>query len=840
MPSKVITDVFCEVCNTKTSWELVTAYSADDFYELVTKGFTPPDQTLRPMILMGMSKDEALAQWKDSLVAETTTDWLLCPECEAQAVSLLPKKSDTDSSAGKFKQNLKTERPSAVADKQSNQNRNREHEVAEDRRESRWVAAMEALPSQINRKRIDGAITTITTLGLVSFALFGSVDTETRLMLFSLSIVALMAVVFFFMRSSQIERHGISRITQEIILACEEEKISRQDLVETLGKRVSASKIRHEVLAAIDEQTTTLMEIRENAKEFFAVSARQEITPAVVQPIINQSDGTLSSVTVKGEVYAETFRSMTLSYIEQHAYVEALTTLGMASSIYGQIAPPALRGTVEAQFAGTDFKSQVTRATYDILSQFEFDSEFKAIHETRERRKRQQVLEVLVDVQRQRRMNISARLHKAQLEGIAATAVRDKRLVTTCIGYLGSRKEYNRLQAVEALAQIPEQETIPHLLSATAEFPFLPHVIDSLIQFGKPIGPRLQKTLQATQSTNTRFNLAITLGFMKPEGTREIFQDMLSRIEQPVERIGCAFGMVQLGEISWLDEILQRIDHEDSNTRLAATIAIEHLPHQVGDHVILRGLNDDNELVRLRMTRKLAAQSTKSPALIKALICRFNDSDSSVRSQAIQAAGAADASVAFDLLVHASHHGPFETRAHAIRALGWLNDPRVQPILMEHLTTNTTSIKKATISALGDTKAISAVGEIFHYLSHEELGEIAMQALVNLGMKDTEVVLKELETHGRDYAIEDRIAFIQAALGSEQACAFLAQRLERTQSMELDKLIELLNYALVLHDTRFELPLRKCLDLDPSGNFPGERYVPHLAFKALVHTLLWK
>lgn len=81
----------CDVCNRPTSWELGTGYTADEFRALVARGFEPDEAVVRQAALRGVSRDFAVRQWKDDLVAHCTTGWLLCPTCAARAARYGPK-----------------------------------------------------------------------------------------------------------------------------------------------------------------------------------------------------------------------------------------------------------------------------------------------------------------------------------------------------------------------------------------------------------------------------------------------------------------------------------------------------------------------------------------------------------------------------------------------------------------------------------------------------------------------------------------------------------------------------------------------------------------------------
>jgi uncharacterized membrane protein YhaH (DUF805 family) len=78
--------VACDVCSASTSWETGTAYTADEFRRLVHLGFEPPQQ----VIALGSA---AVNGWKNGLVANSDTGWLLCPDCARRAARYMPKSS---------------------------------------------------------------------------------------------------------------------------------------------------------------------------------------------------------------------------------------------------------------------------------------------------------------------------------------------------------------------------------------------------------------------------------------------------------------------------------------------------------------------------------------------------------------------------------------------------------------------------------------------------------------------------------------------------------------------------------------------------------------------------
>lgn len=81
----------CDVCNGDTSWEEGTTYSAGEFRRLVSKGFEPDGSSIALMTAFGMSRQQAISQWKTGLVQGSTTDWLLCRSCATRATTYSPK-----------------------------------------------------------------------------------------------------------------------------------------------------------------------------------------------------------------------------------------------------------------------------------------------------------------------------------------------------------------------------------------------------------------------------------------------------------------------------------------------------------------------------------------------------------------------------------------------------------------------------------------------------------------------------------------------------------------------------------------------------------------------------
>ena len=91
----------CDVCNRPTPSGGGTWYTADEFRQIVTKGFEPDGILINNMITMfGISKQQAVAQWKGGLVSQSKTPWSLCSSCAARASYYMPKPAGTGPPAG--------------------------------------------------------------------------------------------------------------------------------------------------------------------------------------------------------------------------------------------------------------------------------------------------------------------------------------------------------------------------------------------------------------------------------------------------------------------------------------------------------------------------------------------------------------------------------------------------------------------------------------------------------------------------------------------------------------------------------------------------------------------
>jgi ankyrin repeat protein/predicted RNA-binding Zn-ribbon protein involved in translation (DUF1610 family) len=84
-------DAACDICGNPTSWERGTGYTADEFRDVVARGYELDGIGLfKHANARHISVADAPRAWKDS-VARSRTGWLLCPFCALPAARYLPK-----------------------------------------------------------------------------------------------------------------------------------------------------------------------------------------------------------------------------------------------------------------------------------------------------------------------------------------------------------------------------------------------------------------------------------------------------------------------------------------------------------------------------------------------------------------------------------------------------------------------------------------------------------------------------------------------------------------------------------------------------------------------------
>jgi tetratricopeptide (TPR) repeat protein len=80
----------CDVCNAAIEKGEGAAYTADQFRILVAHGFEPGEEAFQLAASFGISRQDSLSRWKNELVAQSESGWLLCPRCNARAQIFLP------------------------------------------------------------------------------------------------------------------------------------------------------------------------------------------------------------------------------------------------------------------------------------------------------------------------------------------------------------------------------------------------------------------------------------------------------------------------------------------------------------------------------------------------------------------------------------------------------------------------------------------------------------------------------------------------------------------------------------------------------------------------------
>ncbi|MBN1991670.1 MAG: HEAT repeat domain-containing protein [Anaerolineae bacterium] len=598
------------------------------------------------------------------------------------------------------------------------------------------------------------------------------------------------------------------QLAMEIRQTCEAEGLSRTETVEALSTQVAPEGMRNTILTTVDSETMAMLGIRQRGLAFFDNKGKAKEDDALK------------------------FRAITLDYLSHKLYVEAIAALGVISTIYGEIAPPFDTGVnVDFLIQNTYNPTQrVQLATRKVLSSFDFEADLKAILDTSTKRRDASLLNFFLAAQGQGTEEIAA---LAEASEALKPFIRDKVFIGACIDYLGDRVT-RQIQALQALVLIPDNRIVPYLLKAFDLLPFYPQGIDALSRLGESIHPQLLEAL-LTGNANRRFNVALALGIMKVETAKPLFTDLLKTATDPVERVGCWYGLVNLGEKKWLDEIMQALDHPDSNVRHAAAIALEHLSEPLPDDVYLRHLTDTHEVVRLRLTRKLGAQGTDRSALIDALIARFEDGQESVRSAAVDAVVKLGVEKVYDRMVSLTQNGRGATRDCTYEVLGQLSDPRAEPLLVEALQKyQPDDTRRAILSALAGLQAVNAAEQIGHYLNNKELSGAAFWALLRIGFKDGEAARKILRQHND----RPQKLFALTILGDEGAKRQFKGML--SSSTDIQTLLQACDHARVLSNPDFETPLRNLLSYSNEQFTPTDKYIPYAAFKALIHTLLAK
>jgi HEAT repeat protein len=472
---------------------------------------------------------------------------------------------------------------------------------------------------------------------------------------------------------------------------------------------------------------------------------------------------------------------------------------------------------------------QTAISAQKIIGSFDLKPEMKAIREALIRRRTQSLLDVFLAAQ-QRGSNAET-TSLAEETVIPEPVTRDPVFVEACIRYLSERTKdlLKRNEIVEAMALIPDAQILPHLLDAFGWTFSFPRGIEAIALFGERAHPQLLHALR-TGPGRLRFNAALALGFMKAQAAKPDLQELLPSVEAPTPRIGFYYALVRLGETQWLDEIVAALDDPGDGVRHAAAIALEHLDEPLDDNVYLRHLNDESHAVRLRLIRKLGSQTTDSVALVDALIGRLEDEEEAVRSAAADALADLDAELVYDRVAGLAQSGGDTAQVGACRVLGRLPSPEAVPLLLEVLQTSPSNdVRRAAILALGDLEAVDALGQLEPFLKVEELAHAAFWTILRIGLTNREAGVAAL----RPRRHKTKQLLLRVLLGENKARDELGQMLALHKDYQ--NLVEAMQLSFFLRDPAFEAPLRRLLTYRSPNRFPGDRYISHMALKALVY-----
>ncbi|HEY4688704.1 MAG TPA: HEAT repeat domain-containing protein [Anaerolineae bacterium] len=699
---------------------------------------------------------------------------------------------------------------------------------------AQWSSQIEPAQKAVTTRR--GLATTLLVIGLIG----GCVLLANPGPALAAAVVGIGVFVILRNQANGIQQRSAQQVADEISRTCEAENLQKAKVVEAAFKSWKAGSVYKAVMSALDPETAKILETGKRGLEALTrrTGAKGKAAPAVpdtIQIEVASSSGSVTAVTIKHEDEAEQFRSVALDFLASNAYVEAIAAAGMVAVVYGEIARPGMERVIEITHATDRLKDAVV-AAHKVLASFEFKPEQKAILDALIKRRTRSLIELLTAAQQQQ-TGADTTVGLARAEEIARPFIRDDAFVGAVIDYLGARSTDSLpvIRAMEALSMIPDIRIVPYLLKVFGQMLFYPEGIDAITRLGSDAQAQLLQALRTDGSPNLRFNVALTLGVMEAEAAKPILQELMGRLTNPIERIGCAYGLVRLGETTGLDEITGFLGHTDENINHAAAIAAEHMNQPLDNAVYLRHLSSANRLVRLRLTRKLGAQGTDDPQLIEALIARFDDADESVRSAAVESVSKLGAAHVYDRIADVAQHGSANARACACEVLGKLGDQRAVSLLTEALRRETTvPLRRTILSALGELQAVSALDLIKSYLDNDDLSNAAHWALLRIGLQHADAV-KAVLNRRRD---KPQKLFVLTVLGDDAAKQKMRGMI--TSSQNIQDLLQLIEDAMILGDPTFEAPLRGLLKYRRVQNFPGDRYISYMAFKALVRVLLAK
>jgi HEAT repeat protein len=691
----------------------------------------------------------------------------------------------------------------------------------------RWATDISALQKDVNRKNLLGW--GILLLGVLGGCLIVAALSDYAWIGIIPFVAGLAAGIVLLVRARSSRNEAVQQLATEIARSCEAESLSKPDVVERLWSRQIKGAISELVLGEVDPATVGMLDLRRRASEFFEDKSATDISPVKIN--VSTSGSTVSSVTLEGEKAVNRFSAIAVEYLDYAAYIESIAALATLQGIYTQIAPPG----GEIMIAGTPDShplKQVTLSAHKMISSFDFKTEMEAIYSMLTKKRTQSLLMLIMARQQS---EAERAIEQAQVD-MSALAERDEVFVGACIDYLGRMTDdfFKRNKISQALALIPDKRILPYILKAFEWQPFFPQGIDAVVRMQKEARDPLLEAFKSG-STSMRFDAGLALGIIDPEGVKPEMEQLLPTLTQPMERIACYYTMVRAGDADAVSEIADYLGASDDNVCHGAAIALQHLQDPIDEEIFHQHLDHGNNLVRLRLVRKLGSQGTDTPALWDALIARFDDGEEMVRSAAAEAIGSMDGDQVYDRVLEAARGGTVLSRVSAYGALGKLGNADAVPVLMNGLdTARDNDLRRAAISALGELGAVEALERIKPYLSNDELSNAAYWAVLRIGMGHKDAALQVLQRQRS----EPKALFMRTLLDDEGAKGQYKRLL--SPSKDVKTLLTAMEFAPILRDPEFEQPIQKLITYRRHANFPGDRYVPYLAVKALIHIKLAK
>lgn len=195
-----------------------------------------------------------------------------------------------------------------------------------------------------------------------------------------------------------------------------------------------------------------------------------------------------------------------------------------------------------------------------------------------------------------------------------------------------------------------------------------------------------------------------------------------------------------------LEKIASQLESPNSKDRLLALTSLREVAPEDAVPLIKKVLNDEILPVRSMAVFALGVKPTAEcfPLLVDLL---ERDEDYGIRADAAGALGYLNDIRAFEHLTRAFYEDTnWLVRFSAAVSLGNLQDIRAKELLMEALDSDEVILQQAAIAALGEIKAVEAVGKILTFAASEDwlIRQRIAEALGNLDTEKSRSALKFL------------------------------------------------------------------------------------------------